>query len=74
VDISVTDNGIGMSEESIDKIFEIFQRLHSKDKYGGSGIGLALCRRIVDIHKGKITVKSTEVKGTTFIISLPSAR
>ncbi len=71
--LKVSDNGIGMNEEHIHQIFEPFQRLNSKSEYPGTGIGLAICKRIVDIHKGSISVESEEGKGSTFIIVLPSA-
>lgn len=71
--VHVKDNGIGMDEEDRDKIFEPFKRLHSQSKYEGSGIGLAICKRIVDIHKGTIEVKSKPGEGTEFVIGLPLA-
>ncbi len=69
--ISIQDNGIGISPEYHDTIFEIFRRLHSKSEFPGSGIGLAACRKIVELHKGKIWVESEEGKGSTFYIQLP---
>ncbi len=68
--ISVEDNGIGMEEQYFDKIFEIFRRLHNKTDYPGTGIGLALCRRIVHRHGGEIWVESEPGKGSKFYISL----
>lgn len=69
--ITVEDNGIGFDEKYKEKIFEVFQRLHSKDRYEGTGIGLSICKRIVEIHKGSIDVHSRLNEGTTFIITLP---
>ena len=70
--ICVEDNGIGFDEQYLEKIFVIFQRLHSLDAYGGTGIGLAVCKRIVTNHRGYITARSREGQGTTFIIHLPA--
>lgn len=70
--IRLRDNGIGIDEKDTAKIFQPFQRLHSKSEYEGSGIGLAICKRIVEIHKGTIEVKSQLGEGTEFIIGLPT--
>jgi len=67
----VQDNGIGFSEKYYDTVFQAFKRLNSKLKYEGSGIGLAICKKIVDIHNGTIRVESEEGQGTTFYFSLP---
>jgi light-regulated signal transduction histidine kinase (bacteriophytochrome) len=69
--IEVSDNGIGFDQKYVDRIFTPFQRLHPRSEYGGTGIGLAICRRIVERHGGTITAKSEEGKGSLFIIDLP---
>lgn len=71
VEINVSDNGIGFKEEFADKVFQIFQRLVNREQYEGTGIGLALCKKIVENHRGTIEAKSTEGVGTTFTITLP---
>ena len=70
-EITVEDNGIGFDEKYHDRIYKPFQRLHAQSKYEGSGIGLAVCKKIVDRHGGKITAKSFPQQGTTFTITLP---
>jgi len=72
--IYVKDNGIGFDEKYLGKIFNIFQRLHGRNEYEGTGIGLAICRKIVDAHSGTIDAKSTLGEGATFIVSLPKAQ
>jgi signal transduction histidine kinase len=69
--IKVNDNGIGLDESYIDKIFVIFQRLHGRTQYEGTGIGLAIVKKIVEKHNGLIGVKSKEGEGATFTIVLP---
>jgi len=69
--LSVTDNGIGFDEKYLDRIFKIFQRLHGRGDYEGTGIGLAICRRIVERHAGTITARSRPGEGATFIVTLP---
>jgi two-component system CheB/CheR fusion protein len=70
--ITVTDNGIGFENKFSEKIFEVFQRLHGKEEYAGTGIGLAIVRKIVDNHNGMITATSKLNKGTTFDIYIPA--
>ncbi len=70
-EITVQDNGIGFDEKYVDKMFAVFQRLHGRSEYEGTGIGLAVCRRIVDRHHGNILARSQPGQGATFIITLP---
>src|SRR5947207_583080 len=69
--ITVEDNGIGFNEKYLDRIFILFQRLHGRSAYEGTGIGLAICRKIADRHGGSITAKSTPGEGSTFVVTLP---
>ena len=70
-EIAVKDNGIGFDEKYLDRIFKVFQRLHSRGEYGGTGMGLAICRKILQRHGGSITAKSTPGEGSTFAVTLP---
>ena len=70
-EIRVKDNGIGFNEKYTERIFKIFERLHGRSSFEGTGIGLAICERIVTRHKGNITAESKVGRGTTFIITLP---
>jgi signal transduction histidine kinase len=69
--IEVEDNGIGFDEKYLDRIFVLFQRLHGRSAYEGTGIGLAICRKIADRHIGSITAKSAPDRGATFVVTLP---
>ncbi|QFU81611.1 ATP-binding protein [Natronorubrum aibiense] len=69
--VSVEDNGIGIDPADADRIFELFQRLHSRKEYPGTGLGLALCQRIVERHGGEIWVDSESGEGATFSVALP---
>jgi signal transduction histidine kinase len=70
VTIRFTDNGIGFDEVYLDRIFLPFQRLHGKSAYSGTGIGLAICRRVAERHGGSLTAISTVGEGSTFIVTL----
>jgi len=70
--LTVEDNGIGFDEKYLDRIFQVFQRLHGRGEYDGTGIGLAVCRKIVERHNGVITAQSTPGQGAKFIITLPA--
>jgi signal transduction histidine kinase len=70
-EITVKDNGIGFDESYLDRIFTPFQRLHGRSEYGGVGMGLAICRKIVERHGGTISARSAPDRGATFIVTLP---
>ncbi|HVF87129.1 MAG TPA: PAS domain S-box protein [Pyrinomonadaceae bacterium] len=69
--IVVSDNGIGFDEKYLDRIFTVFQRLHGRHEYEGTGVGLAVCRRIAERHGGSITARSAPGEGATFLVTLP---
>ena len=69
--IQVQDNGIGFDAQFVERIFVVFQRLHSRTEFEGTGIGLAICRKITDRHGGTILAKSSEGEGATFVVTLP---
>ncbi len=72
-EVAVSDNGIGIESQHYDRIFELFERLHGRDKYDGSGMGLAICKKIADIHGSKIVVSSRMGEGSTFSFRLKGA-
>lgn len=71
VEISVIDNGIGFDERYVDRIFQMFQRLHGRSQYDGTGVGLAICKRVAENHHGLITANSVPGEGATFRVILP---
>lgn len=73
-EFSLADNGIGINSQYFEQIFIIFKRLHTRDKYSGSGLGLSLCKKIVERHGGKLRVESEEGKGTTFFFNLKKGK
>lgn len=73
-EVVVEDKGIGFEEKESGKIFNLFERLHSKDRFEGTGIGLSICKRIAEHHGGEILAKSTPGQGAKFIIRFPESR
>ena len=71
-EISIQDNGIGFDEKYVDRMFAVFQRLHGRTEYEGTGVGLAVCRRITDRHGGTIAARSKPGEGATFTVTLPA--
>jgi light-regulated signal transduction histidine kinase (bacteriophytochrome) len=69
--IMITDNGIGFDEAYVEQIFTLFARLHDRDAYEGTGMGLAICRKIAQRHGGSIVAKSAKGQGATFMLMLP---
>lgn len=71
--LSVTDNGIGIPEDFVEKVFVIFQRLHGRDAYSGTGLGLALCKKIIEHHGGHVWIDTSHTEGTRFEFTLPAS-
>ncbi len=73
-ELCVADNGIGIDPHHEERIFKMFQRLHGRDSYPGTGIGLAICKKIVERHGGTIDVSPRDGGGSVFRVTLPAAR
>ena len=71
IEIKFADNGIGFEQQFADQIFQLFERLHSLEEYEGTGVGLALCKKIVENHHGHIFAQSEENRGASFHVILP---
>jgi signal transduction histidine kinase len=69
--IEIEDNGIGFDQSNADRIFTIFQRLHGRSEFGGTGVGLSICKKIVDNHQGTIFAQGESNKGAIFTVVLP---
>jgi len=69
--ISISDNGIGFDEKHKERIFKPFERLHGRNEYSGTGIGLAICKKVVELHEGQLDVESQVNVGTTFTVCFP---
>ena len=74
IKLHIRDNGIGFDEKYLDRIFTPFQRLHGRSEYEGTGMGLAICRKIVERHGGSLAAQSLPERGSTFTIALPCSQ
>ena len=71
MEITVSDNGVGIPAEAAERVFDIFQRLHKREDYPGTGIGLSIVKKVVDVHDGEIDVRESPDGGASFVIRLP---